>query len=103
MEVVEVLKDFFKRIEQDSRITPVHISLFMALYQWYESHDGEHPLYFFSRDLKPLAKVSSTATFHKCLKELHEFKYIRYTPSYSPFLGSTVHFLSHSNSISDEQ
>lgn len=37
-----------------------------------------------------VCKISSTATYHKCIKELHQYGYITYTPSYNPYKGSLV-------------
>lgn len=31
-----------------------------------------------------LAKISSTVTYHKCLRGLHAYGYINYRPSYYP-------------------
>jgi hypothetical protein len=38
------------------------------------------------------SKVASIATYHKCIKELDEYGYIRYQPSYHPKLGSQVYW-----------
>ncbi len=37
-----------------------------------------------------ICKISSKATYHKCLKNLHNLGYINYEPSYNPFKGSHV-------------
>jgi hypothetical protein len=37
-----------------------------------------------------ISKISSKATYHKCLKNLHSLGYINYQPSYNPFRGSHV-------------
>jgi hypothetical protein len=37
-----------------------------------------------------LSKIGSTATYHKCIKELNNWKYILYKPSHNPFKGSKV-------------
>jgi two-component SAPR family response regulator len=37
-----------------------------------------------------ISKISSTATFHKCIKELSTKGYVIYSPSYNPFKGSTL-------------
>jgi hypothetical protein len=37
-----------------------------------------------------ISKISSKATYHKCLKNLHNLGYINYEPSYNPFKGSHV-------------
>jgi hypothetical protein len=37
-----------------------------------------------------ISKISSKATYHKCLRNLHDLGYINYQPSYNPFKGSHV-------------
>jgi hypothetical protein len=37
-----------------------------------------------------ISKISSKATYHKCLKNLHALGYIDYQPSYNPVRGSHV-------------
>jgi hypothetical protein len=37
-----------------------------------------------------ISKISSKATYHKCLKNLHALGYVDYQPSYNPFRGSHV-------------
>jgi hypothetical protein len=37
-----------------------------------------------------ISKISSKATYHKCLKNLHSLGYINYEPSFNPFKGSHV-------------
>src|SRR5258706_11307467 len=91
MEKEKLFNDFFTTIKGDCRIGPVHISLYMALIQWYSMHGNALPITFYARDLMPLAKYSSITTFHKSIRELHAYGYIQYIPSYNPFLGSLVY------------
>ena len=37
-----------------------------------------------------ISKISSKATYHKCMRELNDKGYIKYEPSYNPFKGSMV-------------
>lgn len=46
-----------------------------------------------------ISKISSRATYHKCLKNLHSQGYINYEPSYNPFKGSHVYLFSFSNDL----
>lgn len=38
-----------------------------------------------------VSKISAKATYHKCMKDLHDFGYLKYKPSYNPFKGSLVY------------
>ena len=40
-----------------------------------------------------VAKISGLATYHKCMKDLVEFGYIQYDPSYNPAVNSQVRLL----------
>lgn len=37
-----------------------------------------------------ISKIGSANTYTRCLKELHQFGYIKYSPSFSPIKGSLV-------------
>jgi hypothetical protein len=81
---------FLRHARDDARISAVHISLYTALIVYCENNERVHPFTVFSAELMPLCKISGTATYHRCIRELHEYGYIRYTPSYNHFLGSLV-------------
>lgn len=36
------------------------------------------------------SKIKSIATYHKCVKQMEEFGYIEYLPSYNTYKGSQV-------------
>lgn len=90
---VKQLDDFFTTAVNDSRIGPAHISLYLALLQWYFSHEGREPLSFYARDIMPMAKLASVTTFHRAIRDLNEYGYIKYIPSFNPRHASVV-FLS---------
>jgi hypothetical protein len=90
MEKTPLINDFFTAIIDDYRITPAHISVYMALCHLDAEHEGTGQIFIFSRQIMPLAKVSSSATYRKCIRDLDEFGYIDYTPSFSCILGSMV-------------
>ncbi|WP_300438239.1 hypothetical protein [Christiangramia sp.] len=37
-----------------------------------------------------MAKIGSNPTYHRCLRKLHDQKYIQYLPSHNPYKGSRV-------------
>ncbi len=90
--MMEVMVKFLTLIESDPRISSVHISLFVALWKKWVDSGSDAPLSFFRADLVGLCKIASYNTFHKSIRELHAYGYIRYTPSYNHFLGSLVSF-----------
>lgn len=84
---------FMEMAKEDPRIGPSHISLFLAILIVYHSQGYAIPISVFSKDLMKQAKISAVGTYHKCMKDLKEFGYIKYTPSYNPVLGSLIYLL----------
>ena len=90
MDSLENLKLFISRLALDSRLKPVHIALAIALcHRWISN---QFPLqYSISRCiLMKASRIRSKATYHKTIKELQQFGYLQYSPSYHPIKGTTV-------------
>ena len=73
---------FYQKISADNRISPVHISLYFALLAQADL-TGIDLIIPVREHLMVHAKVCSTVTYHRCLRELHEYGYIDYRPSYA--------------------
>ncbi|GAA4339606.1 hypothetical protein [Flaviaesturariibacter amylovorans] len=84
---------FFKAVREDPRIAPVHISLYTALYGLWAEKGFQNPVSVFSKEVMPLCKISGSATYHRSMRELHQYGYIQYVPSYNHFLGSLIYFI----------
>ena len=81
-----------KRMEKDNRLLPTHLSLFTGLFVCWQRNGFLSPFSVTRKTLMAFSKVASIATYHKCIKELDEYGYIRYEPSYHPKLGSQVYW-----------
>lgn len=81
-----------KRMEKDNRLLPTHLSLFTGLFVCWQRNAFTSPFSVTRKALMAFSKVASIATYHKCIKELDEYGYIRYEPSYHPKLGSQVYW-----------
>ncbi len=92
MSVLKPLSDFFIAIAKDPRISITHIGIYAALLQYWNEHDCTNPIQVFSHEVMKLAKISGCATYHKSIRELSEYGYIRYEPSYKRNQGSKVYF-----------
>lgn len=77
-QLVSILKCFLERVEDDNRIGPAHISLFLAL--WLQP-DENSMIMINRKSLMSICKIQSPTTYHKTLRQLHEFGYIRYEPT----------------------
>jgi hypothetical protein len=92
MEALKQLRYFREQSKKDKRIRPNHISLYMAFYWYYYQSNFQSPFTIYRKGLMELAAISSIATYHKCLKELVNYGYIHYEPSYDSHKGSQVQF-----------
>ena len=90
MEQLEELTNFYSAIKNDNRIGTTHISLYMALFQFYNLNRLENPIQITRTGVMEVAKISGLATYHKCMKDLVEYGYIQYQPSYNPSISSQV-------------
>jgi replication initiation and membrane attachment protein DnaB len=90
MEEVKELTRFYAAIKDDNRIGATHITMYMALFQFYNLNLFCNPVYITRASLMEVAKISGLATYHKCIKDLHAFGYIIYEPSFNPGISSKV-------------
>jgi len=93
---------FFRRAYQDDRLSPFHISLYMALFQFWNVNRFQESFTAARVDIMKLSKVRSKSTYSKCLNELNQWQYIRYLPSNNPFVKSTFSLFIKWTSINQE-
>ncbi|HBI01802.1 MAG TPA: transcriptional regulator [Flavobacterium sp.] len=90
MNYIKHLTGFFEKVVLDKTLNPTHVSLYMALFQFWNCNRFKNPISINRDEVMRISKISSKATYHKCLKNLHSLGYINYEPSYNPFKGSHV-------------
>lgn len=81
-----------RHMEKDDRLLPTHLSLFTGLFVCWQRNRFVSPFSVTRKTLMAFSKVASIATYHKCIRELDEYGYIRYEPSFHPKLGSQVYW-----------
>lgn len=79
-----------RRMGSDNRLMATHISLSTALFISWQRGGFASPFAVTRRTLMAYSRIASIATYHKCMRELDDYGYIRYQPSYLPKLGSLV-------------
>ncbi|MGC4038735.1 MAG: hypothetical protein QM764_22415 [Chitinophagaceae bacterium] len=89
-----ILYSFMKTVQGDARITVFHISVFICLVCLAPDAPLRQPLSVFGRDMMPLCKISGSATYHRTIRQLAAYGYIRYVPSCNHFMGSLVFLVS---------
>ncbi len=68
----------------DTRLHPGHISLYMALFFYWNLHHFPVEFYANRLEIMKLAKIGSRSTYHRLIKELSDWEYIEYLPTQNP-------------------
>ena len=84
------LNAFFMTIAKDTRLNPTHISLYMALFNYWNINRFPKDFIIIRDEVMKLSKIGSKSTYHRCLKQLDSWKYIQYIPSHNSFRGSRI-------------
>src|SRR6266542_2102324 len=85
------LNSAFHRFCDDERLSPFHVSLYFALFQYWNLTKFRNPISISRAETMRAAKIGSVNTYIRCIKELDKWAYIQYKPSYNPLKGSQVH------------
>lgn len=99
MNYIKHLTGFFEKVAIDKTLNPTHVSLYMSLFQFWNCSRFKNPISISRDEVMRISKISSKATYHKCLKNLHSQGYINYEPSYNPFKGSHVYLFNFSDDL----
>ena len=87
------LSGYFERIALEERFYSTHISLLMALFYYSDSNVPEMSFQVSRPKLMRFSRIRSIATYHKNIKDLVDYGYIEYTPSWHPQRGSQVRLI----------
>ena len=90
MNYIRHMSGFFARLKQDQRMTPFHVSLYMALFQVWNMNRFRNPFTISRDEIMHLSRIGSINTYSKCMKQLQEWGYIRYNPTANNYFGSHV-------------
>ena len=84
---------FFRHTKRDNRLNANHISLYLALFQYWNLNRFQNPFTISRVEVMAISGIGSKNTYHKCLKELHQYGYIYYRASLSKFQKSNIHIV----------
>ena len=90
MNYIKLLNAAFEKFYFDDRLNPTHISLYMALFQEWNSSRFADEFYVNRRDLMRCSKIGSKSTYHRCVTDLDSWLYLSYFPSNNPYKGSKI-------------
>ena len=87
---IKLLTAAYEQFYKDSRLSPSHVSLYMALFQEWNISRFAIEFYADRHLLMKISKIGSTSTYHRCIVQLHDWGYLIYYPSFNPFKGSRI-------------
>ena len=93
---------FFERVIEDDRLYPSHISMYVSLFQFWSLNRFQNPFRICREEVMNLSKIRSFATYHKCIRELHNAGFIIYSPNYNPYKGSLIEIIDFESGGKDE-
>jgi hypothetical protein len=81
MNYIHHMNQFLRIVKNDARLSPSHISLYMALFQQWNENYFHNPITLHRQEILTMAHIGSKNTYSRCLKELHDFGYLIYQPA----------------------
>jgi hypothetical protein len=87
---IKQLTEALMRFSDDDRLNPSHVSLYLALFQFWNMNRFQNPISINRSEAMRVSKIGSNATYHRCIKQLHQWGYLEYIPSYNPMRGSKI-------------
>ncbi|QIA09137.1 hypothetical protein [Draconibacterium halophilum] len=90
MNYIRQLRGFFEHLEEDANMTSQHISLYMALFNLWNLNRFREQFEINRLDVMAMARIGSKSTYSKCMKELNDWGYIRYSPGANRYQVSKV-------------
>jgi hypothetical protein len=94
MNYIKHLTGFYDKIADDNRLSSTHVSLYLALFQFWNANRFDNPVSISRGEVMKLSKIGSYRTYYKCMHELDAFGYLKYEPSHNPLKGSQVNMYS---------
>lgn len=84
------LNAVLERFNNDERIKQGHITLYLAFFHKWNREFFKETLTVNRERIMERAKIKSKTTYHNYLKDLNEWEYLKYYPSYNPSRGSKI-------------
>ena len=87
------LLNYFEKIAKDERIDLEHLNLFVSIYYWWAQNKFQNPVAITSKIIMNMSRLKTITAYHKCIRDLHDYGYIKYVPSFHPDLGNMVYVI----------
>lgn len=90
MNYIKHLKGFFDRLGADANMTAHHISLYMAIFNMWNMNRFREQFEVSRMDLMSMSRIGSAHTYSRCMKQLNDWGYIKYSASSNRYQVSKV-------------
>jgi len=80
----------FEKFNEDERIKQGHITLYLAFFQKWNREFFKKTITVNRTSIMERAKFKSKTTYHNYLKDLNDWGYLNYFPSFHPARGSKI-------------
>jgi len=84
------LNAVFNCFHEDSRIKQGHITLYLSFFQKWNQEFFKQTLTINREQIMDRAKIKSKTTYHNYLRDLNDWGYLQYYPSFNPARGSKI-------------
>ena len=91
MNYIAQLNAAMYKIAEDDQLNTAHVSLYLALFQLWNVNRFKNPISINRAEVMKISKIGSKGTYHRCIKELHNWGYYEYRPSHNPLKGSKIY------------
>jgi hypothetical protein len=102
MNYIRHLHAFYQHIKRDKRLSANHVSLYLALFEFWNYNRFQNPFRINREALMQLSKIGSKNTYHKCIKELHSYQYIFYHTVVSKYQHAKVSIIRLENKTTEK-
>jgi len=102
MNYIKQLTSIMVLFADDDRLNPTHVSMYLALFQMWNLNRFRNPVSINRGEVMALSKIGSLSTYHKCIRDLHNWEYLNYLPSKNPLKGSKVYMFKFETSSKQE-
>ncbi|WP_417371613.1 hypothetical protein [Gelidibacter japonicus] len=90
MNYISHLNAVFDKFNNDKRLNTTHVSLYMALFYYWNLNRFPSEFYINKHEIMQLSKIGSNPTYHRCMTQMTSWKYFKYLPSHNPYKGSRI-------------
>ncbi|MDX1470738.1 MAG: hypothetical protein R3213_04525 [Flavobacteriaceae bacterium] len=103
MNYIKLLNGVYGKFFEDDRLNATHISLYMALFQEWNCSRFASDFFINRYETMRASKIASKTSYHRCLKDLHSWGYIKYFPTRNPYKSSKVKMIVFDHPENEEQ